>query len=79
MSEADQALYRAVPDAGREEILRRLGDPSLALVNVLPRAAWEEARIPGSLSLPVAEIPELARELLPDTGTDIVLYCGGPT
>ena len=68
-----------MPEASREEILRRLDDPSLALVNVLPRAAWEEARIPGSLSLPVAEIPERARELLPDTGADIVLYCGGPT
>ncbi len=63
----------------REEILLRAGDPSLALVDVLPRAAFEESHIPGSLSLPVEEIPALAREVLPDPSREVVVYCGGPT
>jgi len=69
------------PDAGieREEIERRLHDPSLVLVDVLPRASWEEAHIPGALSLPLAEIEARARQVLPDPRADIAVYCGGPT
>ena len=63
----------------REEIRGRLRDAALVIVNVLPRVAYEEARIPGSISLPVEEIPRRARELLPDLDREIVVYCGGPT
>ena len=73
------ALERAVPEVSRDEILRRLGDPSLVLVDVLPRASWESQRIPGAISLPVDDIPSQARALLPDLDADIVLYCGRPT
>jgi rhodanese-related sulfurtransferase len=59
--------------------LVRLDDPAVFVGNVLPRAAFEEARIPGSASLPVDEIPELAPELLPNRDQEIALYCGGPT
>ena len=60
----------------REEIRSRLNDPTLRIVNVLPRAAFEECRIPGSVSLPVAEIRSRAREVLPDRSADIAVYCG---
>ena len=63
----------------REDLRRRLGDSRLAIVNALPRSAWEEARIPGSLSLPLAEVRARAHAVLPDLGQEIVLYCGGPT
>jgi rhodanese-related sulfurtransferase len=63
----------------REEIRRRLDDPTLTIGNVLPRTAWEEARIPGSLSVPLAEVSDRARQLFPDLDQEIVLYCGGPT
>ena len=63
----------------REEIRGRLSDPALVIANVLPRAAYEEARIPGSISLPVDEIPRLAPQLLPEVDREIVVYCGGPT
>jgi rhodanese-like protein len=63
----------------REEIRGRLGDSGLVIANVLPRAAYEGARIPGSISLPVDEIPRLAPVLLPDLDREIVVYCGGPT
>jgi rhodanese-related sulfurtransferase len=61
------------------ELRQRLRDPRLAIVNALPLSAWEEARIPGSLSLPLAGLPARARGVLPDFEQEIVTYCGGPT
>ena len=66
-------------DITREELLSRLSDPTLLIVNVLPEEAWEDVRIPGSISLPIAEIPEQARAVLGDFARDIAIYCGGPT
>lgn len=60
----------------RKEIRRRLNDRTLLIVNVLPRAAYEESRIPGSISLPVAEIRSRAREVLPNLSADVAVYCG---
>lgn len=71
--------FHEVPEISREELRARLRDPSLAIVNVLPREAFEEARIPGSRSLPLADIPARAREVLRDETQEIAVYCGGPT
>jgi rhodanese-related sulfurtransferase len=68
-----------IPQIGREEIVARLRDPSLTIVNVLPRESWKAQRIPGSLSLPVAEIESRAAVVLPDRGADIAVYCASPT
>ena len=62
-----------------EELRRRIHDPSLTIVNVLPEVAYEEAHIPGSLSLPLGEVRARAREMLPDRDAEIAVYCGGPT
>jgi rhodanese-related sulfurtransferase len=62
-----------------EELRSRLTDPTLVIADVLPRVAYEGARIPGSLCLPLDEIPQRARTLLPDFDQEIALYCGGPT
>jgi rhodanese-related sulfurtransferase len=67
----------AVPEVSREEVQRRLNDPDLVLVNVLPRAGFAHQRIPRSVSLPVEEIPARAREVLPDREREIAVYCGG--
>ena len=72
-------LMRRTSEISRGEIIRRLGDPRLALLDVLPHAAFEGAHIPGALSLPVAEIPAQARKILSDRGQEIAVYCGGPT
>jgi rhodanese-related sulfurtransferase len=66
-------------EISREEILRRLKDPALVLVNVLPRAAFVQQRIPGSVSLPVADIRARAHEVLPDPMREIAVYCGNLT
>jgi rhodanese-related sulfurtransferase len=77
----DSTLQTTSPplEISREELLRRLHDPTLAVVNVLPRPAFEEAHIAGSVSLPVADIPSRAREVLPELSREIAVYCGGPT
>jgi rhodanese-related sulfurtransferase len=69
----------AIGEISREEVRRRLRDPTLVLVDVLPRPAFEEARIPGSLSLPLDELAENAERVLPDRSADIAVYCGGFT
>ena len=69
----------AAPGVSREEILARLRDPSLALVNVLPRETFAEAHIPGSVNLPVAQIRERAPAALPDRSKEIVVYCAAFT
>lgn len=62
-------------EISREEMQRRLHDPSLIIVDVLSRDAYAAGHIPGALSLPLAEIPTRARELLPDPAAEIVVYC----
>ncbi|HEY7317926.1 MAG TPA: rhodanese-like domain-containing protein [Candidatus Binatia bacterium] len=62
-----------------EEILARLNDPSLLLVNVMPKEAFDEGHIPRSLNLPLAEIESKARQVFPEIGRELVIYCGGPT
>ncbi len=62
-------------EISREEIQQRLDDPSLILVDVLPRDAYATGHIPGALSLPLAEIPARAHEVLPDHTAEIAVYC----
>lgn len=63
----------------RGELVSRLADGKLVIVNVLPREAFESGRIPGSRSLPLAALPTRASQVLPDRGAETVVYCGGPT
>ena len=62
-----------------DELRRRFQEPALVVVNVLPRAAWEGDRIPGSISLPLAQIEKRSSQILPDRHQEIAVYCGGPT
>ncbi len=61
-----------------DELSRRIenGDVSWVLLDVLPRAAFEAGRIPGSLNLPLAELAERAGEVLPARDQETVVYCG---
>jgi rhodanese-related sulfurtransferase len=68
-----------VSQISKDELVGRLRDPQLTIVNVLPREAWRAHRIPGSLSLPLADIPDRAAVLLPDRDADIAVYCASPT
>lgn len=68
--------YRVI---SREEILARLHDPALLLVNVMPKETFEAGHIPRSINLPVAEIENCAPRVLPDMTWEIAVYCAGPT
>jgi len=64
---------------GREETRARLRDPSLVIVNVLPREAFLAGHIPGSISLPATEINERAGLVLPSVSQEVAIYCANPT
>jgi rhodanese-related sulfurtransferase len=76
---AETPVQPSAPEISREEILVRRGDPSLVLLNVLPREAFAAGHIPGSVSLPVAEIPARARKVLPNPTQEVVVYCAAST
>lgn len=63
----------------REEVAARLRDPDLTLANVLTPEAFAAGRIPGSINLPIASLPQEARRLLPDPSREIIVYCGSFT
>lgn len=73
------APAHAEEPVAREEIVARLRDPDLTLVNVLTKEAFAAGRIPGSISLPLATLPEEARRVLPDLSREIIVYCGSFT
>jgi len=81
MDQASPENAGAVPAAevreiSRDEIKRRLDDPTLLLVDVLPREAYAAEHIRGAVNLPLAEVEQRAPELLPDRNADIAAYCG---
>jgi rhodanese-related sulfurtransferase len=51
------------------------GDTSCVLLNVLPRAAFEAGRIPGSVNLPLQELGDRAGQFLPAPDQETVVYC----
>ena len=63
----------------REEILNRLQDRALVIVNVTPKESFVEGHIPGSINLPVADIESKARQLISNASQEIAVYCAGPT
>ncbi len=73
------ATAPAVPQISHEELVGRLNDPALALVDVLPAESYESGHLPHAKSLPLAELPARAAAVLPDLDQDIVVYCAGPT
>lgn len=76
-----QDLSRSVrdPHIVRDELVRRLNDPRLTVVNVMPAESFRAGHIPNSINLPVAEIGGQAHRVLPDPAQEIAVYCAGPT
>jgi rhodanese-related sulfurtransferase len=62
-----------------EEIIARLEDRALVILNVMPKEAYADGHIPGSINLPVAEIEAKARALISNLAQEIAVYCAGPT
>ncbi len=45
------------------------------LVDVLGEDSYQEQHIPGAINIPVTQIEEQASQHIPETGTEIVVYC----
>jgi rhodanese-related sulfurtransferase len=76
---ASQTTAAHSPDPSeisREELLRRLKDSSLTIIDVLPQASFVEAHLPRAINIPLEQIQTRARELLPDFAAEIAVYCG---
>ena len=51
-----------VPEMSRQDLRRRLGDPALTIVDVLPESSYVEWHIPGALSLPLELVASRAHD-----------------
>lgn len=67
-----------VRETNVEEIKQRLdrGD-SFHLVDVREDNEWDKGRLPGAIHLGKGVIERDIEKEIPDTGAEIVLYCGG--
>ena len=73
--DAGAAAAAEVREISRDEIRRRLGDPTLLLVDVLPREAYAVEHISGAVNLTLTEVEKHALQVLPDRTADIAAYC----
>jgi rhodanese-related sulfurtransferase len=64
----------------RDELKQKMdrGD-AFTLVETLPEAAFQHQHLPGAINLPPDRVKELAPQLLPDKGAEIIVYCASPT
>jgi rhodanese-related sulfurtransferase len=72
---ADETPETEVSQISRDEIKRRLNDPTLTVVDVLVREAYAAEHIPGAINIPLAEIEARAPQMLPDRDAEIAAYC----
>ena len=68
-----------VPTIEREELETRLDEGEVVLVEALSERAYEDAHLPGAINVPLKLLRELAPDVLPDKGAEIVVYRSGPT
>ena len=61
----------------REEILARLEDRALVILNVMPKATFADRHIPGSINLPIVDVETRARQLIANFNQEIAVYCAG--
>lgn len=59
-----------------EELLRRVRNGEVTVLDVRPTEEFQAAHVPGALSIPVAELKSRLAEL--PKGRDVVAYCRGP-
>jgi rhodanese-related sulfurtransferase len=69
-------LGEGVESIGREELVRRLADGDVVLVDVRPAEEYAAGHIEEARSVPLAELEQRLAELPPDR--EIVAYCRGP-
>ena len=65
-----------IPEISRDELRRRIHDPALKIIDVLPASSYIGAHIPGAINLPLEDLRDRARDLLPNFNAEIAVYCG---
>ena len=74
-----EAPTREHATISRDEIVARLQDRALVILNVMPKETFADGHIPGSINLPLANIEAKARQLISNLGQELAIYCAGPT
>ncbi len=70
---------QTVQEIPRIELLNRLRDPSLTIVDARFGALFHEEHLPRAINIPVTEVETLAPSLLPDRTAEIAVYCASFT
>lgn len=60
----------------REDLLRRVAEGGVTLLDVRPADEYQAGHIPGALSVPLGQLKEILADL--PAGQEIVAYCRGP-
>jgi rhodanese-related sulfurtransferase len=63
----------------RAEILARLEDRALVILNVMSKETFADRHIPGSINLPIVDVQTRARQLIANFNQEIAVYCAGAT
>lgn len=64
-------------EISRDELMLRLQDPSLTIVDARAESLYLDDHLPRAINIPVTEVGTLAAKLLPDRSADIAVYCAG--
>ena len=59
----------------RAELVRRITDGDITVLEALPTSYWEAEHLPGAIAFPLDDIDGQAARLLPDKATTIAVYC----
>jgi rhodanese-related sulfurtransferase len=80
LAEVERAAHDYLGDdveqIGRDELIARLRDGDVVLIDVRPREEFEAGHIQGARSIPLEELQDRLAELPADR--EIVAYCRGP-
>jgi rhodanese-related sulfurtransferase len=66
----------ALDAVDNDELVRRVRDGEVTLIDVRPREEYVAGHIPGAISVPLADLPKRIGELR--KRRDVVAYCRGP-
>ena len=61
----------------REEILARLEDRALVILNVMSKETFADRDIPGSINLPIVDVQTRARQLIANFNQEIAVLLRG--
>lgn len=64
-----------MPTAINRAELQRLVDAGALLVEVLPKAEYDDEHLPGALHLPLKSLTRQTAEEILDPGRAVIVYC----